>query len=72
MGHVAVHVLNLGKVLLRHVHQLGCDLAGYSQESLVVRRRVVILVVVLLQVGEKDRTKVKSQIMAEDVGIYLQ
>lgn len=55
MGHVAVHILNLREVLLRHVHQFGCDLVGQPQESLVVGRRVVILVVVLLQARENER-----------------
>lgn len=28
VGHIAVYILNLRKVLLRHMHQFGCDLAG--------------------------------------------
>ena len=49
MGHVAVHILDLGQVLLGYVHELrGAHLVGEPRESLVKRRRVVFLVMVLL------------------------
>lgn len=52
VGDVAVYILDLRQVLLRHVHQLGgAHLIGQPREALVKRRRVVLLVVVLLQGG---------------------
>lgn len=62
MGHVAVHILDLRQVLLGHVHELrGAHLVGEPRESLVKRRRVIFLVVVLLRAeretgrGEKEK-----------------
>lgn len=58
MGHVAVNILDLGQVLLGHVHELGgAHLVGEPRESLVKRRRVVFLVVVLLRAGKGERGK---------------
>ena len=54
VGNVAVHILDLRQVLLGHVHKLrGAHLVGQSWESLVQRRRVVFLVVVLLKAGRE-------------------
>lgn len=57
MRHVAVHILDLRQVLLGNVHKLrGAHLVGEPRESMVKRRRVVFLVVVLLeQEGEMER-----------------
>lgn len=54
VGHVAVHILDLRQVLLGHVHKLrGAHLVGESWETLVERRRVVLLVVVLLRAARE-------------------
>lgn len=61
MGHVAVHILDLRQVLLGHVHELGsAHFVGEPRESLVERRRVVFMVVVLLRTGRGDGQEIIS------------
>lgn len=62
VGHVAVHILDLGEVLLRHMHKLrGAHLIGESREALVKRWWVVLLIVVLLRVEREAKQRVDSK-----------
>lgn len=54
VGYVAVHILDLRKVLLRHVHQLRRPhLIGKPREAVFWRRGVIILISVLRLENEK-------------------
>lgn len=66
MGHVAVHIFDLRQILLGHVHELrGAHLVGEPWESLVKRRRVIFLVVVLLraerEVEKEERVDIEKE-----------
>ena len=66
MRHVAVHILNLRQVLLRHVHQLrGAHLVGEPRKSLVERGRVVFLVVVLLRAEGEGKVEQEQKVDIE-------
>lgn len=71
MGHVAMHILDLRQVLLGHVHKLrGAHLVGKSWKSLVKRRRVIFLVVVLLrEVKRKGWTSRDSERQGHSKGM---